>query len=96
VVKMNQADVDIVSWVAFEDAVRRWLPLMPARLLEEVASELRPGSGGPWEGMVAPLDGRRALLLDEVARLAAERYGQPWPLLNDLLPEVPDDVGDLA
>lgn len=86
-----------MAWVALEDSVRRWMPALQTShvVLEAVAADLRPGSGGPWEGMPPDLEARRALLLHDVATAAAERYGRPWPLESDLLPEVPDDVRGL-
>jgi hypothetical protein len=85
------------GWVVLEDHVRRWLPALQTspKALETIAADLRPGSGGPWEGLPDDLEARRALLLHDVATAAAERYGQPWPLRNDLLPEPPDTVADI-
>jgi hypothetical protein len=92
---VTQDEADQVSWRTFEDTVRRWLHLMPLELLQEVAGDLRPGSGGPWQGMSAVLEARRELLLADVVEVGAGLLGGPWPFDADILPAAPDSPAAL-
>jgi hypothetical protein len=93
---VTQDEADQVSWRTFEDTVRRWLPEMTVSMLGAVVADLRPGGGGPWDGLPAGLDCRRQLLLDEVIGVATKRLGGPWPIVGDALPAAPDSPAELV
>jgi hypothetical protein len=81
-------------WAAHVDTLRGLLPHLDIPALTVVAADLRPGSGGRWEGMPPDLEAQRQLLLAQVAEFA-ERLGVAWPIEGDLLPEVPDSAEGL-
>lgn len=80
-----------IMWACHADTVRFLAPHLCIPGLAVLAGDLRPGSGGRWQGMEPPLEAQRRLLLAQVAE-CGERLSGPgtWPHRADLLPEVPD------
>ena len=84
-------------WFAHVDTVRLLAPVLDVAGLAALAADLRPGSGGRWEGLPAPLDAFRALLLAEVADAAERLTGAgTWPIRSDIGIDAPDDISELS
>lgn len=87
---ITAAGADRVLWTAWEDGVRSVvLPVADLAVIFELAADLRPGSGGRWEGLPAACEARRALLLADLVE-RGEELGVVWPFEGDALPGVPD------
>jgi hypothetical protein len=75
------------SWFQHEETIRLLMPAMDVAALRAVVIDLRTNMHGRWTHMPPGIDDRRRLLLHDVATAAAERAGEPWPWLDDLLPD---------
>jgi hypothetical protein len=85
----------------WRDTVGDLIPYLEPLGLLHLVKELRitrnaHGTTGAWIHLPPELDAQREELLYRVLDAYEDKTGQPWPLLDDLPPTVPDDAGSLS
>jgi hypothetical protein len=83
-------------WTVYRDLVFRLSPHLSDRGLLEAIADCRQEPGALWQALQGDLAAQRDLLRFYLADVYEARTGQPWPILTDLPPAVPDDAASLS
>jgi hypothetical protein len=89
------------QWSVWRDLAVELLPNLEPLGLLHLVTELRinhteNGTVGAWAHLPPELDSQREELLYQVLDAYELKTGQPWPLLDDLPPTIPDNASGLT
>lgn len=91
----------VSQWLLWRDTILPLLPHLDSQGLLHLVTELRitrteNGTTGAWVDLPPELDAQREEVLYRVLDAYEVKTGQPWPLLDDLPPTMPDNVSELT
>ena len=82
---LNPADCDPIAFRAYDDAVRRSIPIMNLYMLGEVMFDLSEAPGALWGDVGPQIAPQRDLLRLDVLEAAEALLGHSWPIEGDAL-----------